>query len=127
MPLIIETYENPYYKISDKLFPGQEFTFIDKPISEGTSEQFCYTRKELDSDRIMYYFNRICYIENDKIVSIDKTAQKIKFYDKDTGKLIKFEENIEEVTPVDNKSYLPQLNAQNGELVIFPDEEDEDD
>ena len=124
MPLIIETYDKPYTIIANQLFHGQEFSFIDKPITEDSDELFCYTRKEFDSDRIMYYFNKIYFIENGKIIVIDKAAQKIKFYDENTGKLIKFEENIENDTKIDNSSYLPQLYAQSGELVLFPDDED---
>lgn len=126
MPLIIETYELPFQNITDKLFPGQEFTLIDQPVTEDTSELFCYTRREFDCEKIMYYFNKLYYIENGKIVAIDKGAQKIKFYDQITGKLIKFEENKESERKIDDLSHLPQLHAQSGEFVIFPDEEDEE-
>lgn len=127
MPLIIESYENPYSKIANLLFPEQTFTYLNTPISEGSSELFCYTRKELNPDEIMYYFNKIYYIEKGKIIAIDKAAQKIKYYDLETGKLIRFEESVEAVVSVDNSSILPHFVAQTGELVIFPENEEDDD
>jgi hypothetical protein len=133
MPLIIESYHCPFSKIADLLFPNQEFTYISKPVSEPTAELFCYTRFEDNPDRIKYYFNRIYFVENGRIVSINKNAQRIKFYDIETGKLVKFEQQTEDDIYakkdkiVDKTEFLPQLQVQNGEVVIFPDQDEDDD
>ncbi|ELA41218.1 uncharacterized protein VICG_01707 [Vittaforma corneae ATCC 50505] len=132
MPLIIESYDCPYTKIASLLFPEQEFTYIDKPVSEPASELFCYTRAEDNPDKIKYYFNRIYFIEKERIVCINKASQRIKFYDINTGKLITFEQRTEDadgvskIKTVDKTDFLPQLHAQNGEIVIFPDQEEDE-
>lgn len=131
MPLIIESYFYPYSKIANLLFPNHEFTYIDSPISEPTTELYCYTREENNASAIKYYFNRIYFIEKERIVSINKTAQIIKFYDINTGKLINFEEKTEEIVPskdkiIDKTEFLPQLNVQSGEIVVFPETEEEE-
>lgn len=132
MPLIIESYDCPYTRIASLLFPGQEFTYINEPVSEPATELFCYTRAEDSQERIKYYFNRIYFVEKDRIVCINKAAQRIKFYDIKTGKLITFDQRTEEtdcaskIKTVDKTEFLPQLQAQNGEIVIFPEQEDEE-
>lgn len=125
MPLIIESYENPFTKIKDLLFPTQEFKYISEPVSEPTEELYCYTRKEDNPESIRYYFSRIYFIENDKIVCINKITQNIKFYDINTGRLIVFDEMAEEQPKIDKTEFLPQLEVQKGEIVVFPEEEDE--
>ncbi len=124
MPLIIETYDIPYTKISNLLFPGKIFTYVGVPISEN-EDLFCYTR-DIDNVReIKYHFTKIYFVENGKIVGVDKKSQKIRLYDINTGKLIKFTEEAMEVK-IDKTEYLPQMAAQSGELVVFPDDEDEE-
>lgn len=127
MPLIIESYDFPYTVIATKLFPGKEFTYINKPCSEPSdSELFCYTRDIDDYNSIKYYFNRIYFVENgNRIVGVNKILQKIKIYDLQSGNLIKFQEEIKE-NKIDKSAFLPQMAAQNGDLVVFPDEEDEE-
>lgn len=125
MPLIIETYFTPYTKIAELMFEGIEFTYIDRPVSEPADEEmYCYTREE-GSREIKYYFNKIYYIENGKIVCIHKTAKQIKYYDEKTGKLINFQKERKDEEALDKTEFLPQLRAQDGELVIFPEEDDE--
>lgn len=127
MPLIIESYTVPYQKITSLLFPNKQFTYIDAPVSEPAEELFCYTRDVDDVERIKYYFNRIYYVEAGKIVCINKTAQKIKLYDFITGKPIVFETKVEEDPVLVSKDdFLPQLQAQNGEIVIFPDQDSDE-
>ncbi len=108
------------------MFPGKEFQHIEVPISDSSETHFYYTRKENNSDAIKYYFNKIYYIEMQKIVCIDKRAQKIKFYDLNTGKLIALEQKTEEVAKVCKNDFLPQLQVQNGEIVVFPDQDEDD-
>lgn len=126
MPLIVESYEWPYTKIASLLFPGQEFTYVDSPMSEPASELFCYTRLEDRPERIKYYFNRIYFVEKGRIVCINKIAQKVKLYDLNTGKLISFQQPPEDPKPVEKSEFLPQMQAQSGEIVVFPEEDDED-
>ena len=126
MPLIVESYFFPYTRISELLFPTARFQYIDSPISEPADEElFCYTRAGDLSRQIQYYFNRIYYIESGKIVCINKTARTIKYYDLETGKLASFSETIDEKNVIDKSDFLPQLQAQNGEFVLFPEEDDE--
>lgn len=129
MPLIIESYDHPYTQIALLLFPGREFTYIDHPITEPTSELFCYTRQENNPEQIRYCFNRIYSVENGRIVCINKAAQKIKFYDIRTGKLLAVDktEYSSIVEVVEKAKFLPQLHAQTGEVVIFPDSQDSED
>lgn len=125
MPLIIESYYSPYTRIADLLFPKADFVYIDRPVSEpADGEVYCYTREER-SREIKYYFNKIFYIEKNKIVCLHKTAKQIKYYDVETGRVIKFREESGEDEPLDKSGYLPQLEAQKGDLVLFPDEDDE--
>lgn len=126
MPLVIESYDNPHTKISSLLFPGKEFQYIERPISDSSETNFYYTRKEDDPAMIKYYFNKIYYIEMEKIVCIDKRAQKIKFYDLKTGKLIALDQKTEEPVQVSKTDFLPQLQAQNGEVIVFPDQDEDD-
>lgn len=125
MPLIIETYFYPYRKIADVLFPEVEFQFLEYPISEQVGDElFYYTRTELARD-IKYYFNKIYFMADEKIVCIHKQARQIKYYDKDTGKLINFNLKVEMDEKLDKSDFLPQLKAQEGELVLFPESDDE--
>lgn len=128
MPLIIETYELPYTKISNLLFNGKRFEHITKPTIETEEpEMFCYTRKDQDDYRaISYYFKKIYYIENGKIICVDKVAHKNRLYDFNTGKPILFNQAPAKAEEIVKSEFLPQLNAQNGDIVIFPDEEEDD-
>ncbi|KAI5153034.1 hypothetical protein ENBRE01_3098, partial [Enteropsectra breve] len=71
------------------------------------------------------YFNKIYYVEMGKIVCLHKSARQIKYYDIETGKPIVFEKKEEEMPTVDKTEFLPQLQAQDGDLVLFPEEDDE--
>lgn len=142
MPLIVESYFNPYTKIAKLLFPKNKFEYLEFPISEDASKNenlsdndltnnitddssFYYTREENPNCRaIKYYFNKIYYIEKNKIVCIHKSARTIKYYDLETGKLISFDKK-KEIETIDKTAFLPQLKAQEGELVLFPEEDDE--
>lgn len=127
MPLIIESYEFPYTMISDVLFPEMKFQFLPKPVADLDDEKFYYTRNIDDFKAVKYYFNRIYYIENNRIVGINKIQQKLCLYEMN-GKLIKFRDTIKKEKVMDKSEFLPHLLAHNGELVIFPeDDEDEDD
>lgn len=125
MPLIVESYHIPYTRIADLLFPKTSFTYIDRPVSEPPdAEIYCYAREELARE-IRYYFNKIYYIEKNRIVCIHKTAKQIKYYDLATGKMIKFRDDGERGAVLDKSGFLPQLRAQEGDLVLFPEEDDE--
>ena len=130
MPLIIESYFSPHTGISGLLFPAVDFTYVDAPISgdapsSGGDEPFCYTRAELENCRtIRYCFNKIYYAEKGKIVFIHKSARQIRYYDLGTGKLIDFPKT-EDAEKMDKSEFLPQLKAQDGEIVLFPEEDDE--
>lgn len=127
MPIVIETYTQPYSIIAAKLFTEESFTYLDKPITESNEKTFYYTRRELDCERICYYFSKIYYIEANKIVAIDKTAQRIKYYDLETGKLIRFETQEPQQQSNPDLSSLPHMYAQSGDIVVFPENEEDDD
>lgn len=129
MVLIIESYFMPYNKIADVLFPKISFKYIDKPISESNNHQEYYYTRQDGSRNIKYYFDKIYYVADNKIVFIHKKMRKIKYYDLNTGKLIKFERDNENNKPkpdlIDKTNFLPQLKAQDGDLVLFPESDDE--
>lgn len=132
MPLIIESYDIPYTRIADLLFPNSTFEHISVAQLESlqhadtSTEPCCYTRVEDDPRPVRYYFNRIYYVESGKIVCVDKRAQKIKAYDLSTGRPVDAPASRRSDAKVDKSGFLPQLQAQKGELVIFPDEEEDD-
>lgn len=127
--LIIESYFEPYTVIAEKLFPQAvgQFKYIAKScLLENVTDRYYYTRAELPASEIGYYFNKIYYVENDKIVAINKAARQIMYYDKETGRPITFS-RVEREETVNKTAYMPQLRAQEGEHVIFPeDDEDEE-
>ncbi|KAI4291819.1 hypothetical protein PAPHI01_1093 [Pancytospora philotis] len=127
MPLIVESYGSPYTKIAALLFPGVAFEYLDGPVSEPDgAEVYCFARAEQDNIReIKYYFNRIYSVEGGKIVCMHKSARQLKCYDCETGRPIRFEVGKEGVEVVDKTAFLPFLRAQEGELVLFPDDSDE--
>ncbi len=126
MPLIIETYFYPYTKIANVIFPGVKFEYIDHPISEPEENAYFYTREYI-SREIKYYFDQIYYIADEKIVMIHKKMKRIKYYDMETGKLINFEKSDVSCKQnvIDKSEFLPQLKAQEGDLVIFPESDEE--
>lgn len=132
MPLIIESYDLPYTRIADLLFPNDIFQYISVLQLESlecvdtNNELYCYTRAEDDSRPVRYYFSKIYYIEDGQIVCINKTAQKIKTYDLNTGRPVYAPSSCRRETKIDKSEFLPQLMAQKGELVLFPDEEEDD-
>jgi len=127
MPLIIESYDVPHTKIANILFKNKVFKHISEPCIEPEEQDvYAYTRKDEDDYRaISYYFKKILYFENGRIVCTDKIAHKIVLYDPETGKPIVFSRN-QPSEQIDKTDFLPQINAQNGDIVIFPDQEDED-
>lgn len=127
MPLIIDSYECPYTRITSLLFPEQEVEYLDAPISESENEETYYYihEEQANVEAVKYYFNKIYYPEGDKIVCIYKRARKIKYYDLNTGNLIQLEAGEDGAEVVDKSAFLPYLKAQEGELVLFPEEDDE--
>lgn len=121
MPLIIESYFNPESRISSLLFPGKQFTFVDRPLCD--PDGYYYTREEI-ARPIKYYFSKIYYVEGDRIVCLDKAARLIKHYYLDTGKQIVLKRTV--TKEIDKTGFLPQLDAQEGDVVLFPEEEDEE-
>ena len=125
--LIIESYAEPYYLISSKLFPGEAFVPLSVP-TEPRPELggFYYTRKEIARE-IGYYFARIYYFEAGRIVYLDKASRRIRYYDKETGRPIAFEAGRPAAPPPREKiEALPHLQAQRGDHVIFPDQDEDD-
>lgn len=119
MPLIVDSYYQPYTAISSVLFGDALFKFIDQPVYD--PDGMYYTHNEI-ADQIKYYFNKIYYIEDERIKCVDKIIRKIRYYEIKNGKQIIEREREREI---DKRGYLPHLDVQAGERVIFPDEEEE--
>lgn len=125
MPLIIESYDLPYTRIANLLFPNTRFELVSAPESlDSSDEPYCYTRAEDNPRAVRYYFNRVYYVDNGQIMCVDKTAQKMRVYSLSTGRPVGACAGNRNAK-VDKREFLPQLMAQKGEIVPFPDEEDD--
>jgi len=129
MPLIIESYFQPFTKISEKMFPGKKIVFLDRPVSEPPDDAVFYYCREESAREIKYYFNKIYYIEGNRIAYLNKIKREIRYYDTGTGQLIQFSvnDNEPEDRKIDKSSFLPHLKVQEGELVLFPDNDSDED
>ncbi|KAF9763267.1 hypothetical protein NGRA_1387 [Nosema granulosis] len=135
MVLIIDTYEIPARDIAMALFKRSEVTI--EPVSlenltDGSfedSDKIYYIHKEtiFNLRTIKYYFNEIIEVDS-FVVHLNKKRKTLKYYRiiKTTNKL-KLEEikQSRKLTSFDKTSFLPYLKAQEDEIVIFPEDDDE--
>lgn len=124
--LIIETYAIPASTIARLLFPGQTPIEIHSPVIP--TAPLYSTRHHLSSP-IAQYFSRLFFISEKILIGIDKKTRTIHRYDMHTGKPLKAPSKPvtayeEERVPLN--THLPHLAAQEGEVVLFPEEESED-
>lgn len=136
MPLIIDTYEVPALFISRKIFKSDEIEEIKKTpsdILEISKDKiyFIHGEDDLSARHVKYYFNEVVEVGMNMIY-YNKAKKQVKYYkiDRDndgfaTDIVEIMEENIIKDS-VDKTNFLPYLRAQDDEIVLFPENEDDD-
>jgi hypothetical protein len=138
MPLIVDSYDVPAALISHKLFRRSEVVEIetvDGPTIEDAimSEGLYCVHRERDIDgleALKYYFNEIVEVGT-SVMYINKSKKVVRYYTihrngdglaEDLRELREVEDSRE---CVDKTAFLPHIRAQEEEIVIFPEDEED--
>lgn len=133
MPLIIDTYEVPACEISKAILNNANIEPVDLDLIFGGSfvdkDKIYYVHKEVEFDlrRVKYYFNEIIEVDT-FIMYINKRRRSLKYFRMiNVDGKFKVEEIKEsrKSTSFDKTNFLPYLKAQENEIVIFPEEDEE--
>ncbi|ADM11387.1 uncharacterized protein Eint_040980 [Encephalitozoon intestinalis ATCC 50506] len=137
MVLIVDTFEVPSLLISQKLFRSSSVVEIEEVTKETIDEVltadgvYSIHKECFDYERIRwmkYYFNEVVEVFAN-VQYINKSKKVVRYYSivRDAEgvatDLVEIKED-EEKEAYDKTAFLPHVQAQEEEIVIFPDDED---
>lgn len=140
MVLIVDTFEVPSVVISKRLFRSERVKELGD-VSAGTIKRVLRTPgvygmhrecfDDMDIARMRYYFNEVVEVFGN-VVYVNKSKRTVKHYsivrDGD-GVVVDLSEIRDEESSGegrDKTGFLPHVKAQEAEIVVFPEDEDED-
>lgn len=132
MPLIIDTYEVPAGEIASAIYRNsnvQPLSFESLrrgEIQDDNKLYFVHKEIEFDLRKIKYYFNEIIEVDT-FIMQINKLRKSVRYFRYTTEGNLKIEEikKMHKEKSFDKTSFLPHLKAQEDEIVIFPEDDEE--
>lgn len=139
MILIIDKYDIPFELIKKNLFKNTEFKEIKSldfnifnELIETKGNYFLHSEcfSETEIDEVSFYFDEIVDIKNQLVRFKRKNKpfdKKFLYYEiENSGRNINFVLLRNDVNQPNNEKndFLPYLNAQDGEVVLFPSDEE---
>ncbi|WUR03312.1 uncharacterized protein VNE69_04138 [Vairimorpha necatrix] len=129
MKLVIDKYEIPGNIISEQIFRTKEVQDISNVHDLDPHVVYCIHEESPDLRKIKWYFNEIVEIRNN-LVYINKKRKIVKYYNiiRERGEIIfkEIKNDIKIENKINKNDFLPHLEAQNDEVVIFPNEEEDE-
>lgn len=131
MKLVVDSYEIPGIVISKQIFKCSNITELKdiNDITEIKDTVYCVHEESCDLRKIKYYFNEIVEIKNN-LVYYNKRKKVIKYYNiilNNEGYIFKeIKQQIGNKVFINKNEYLPHLKVQENEVVIFPNEDEEE-